>query len=215
MGSALADRPKPAVFVIPRQSVRWAEEQSSTCIHRCSFRSWCSCGCRGRAEELRTAQEKLAGYEAKAKAAERIGNYELAADILYGAIPDLKAHIAKIVKEEEARKASLADISADGDIMDDDESMALEVVLPKHITDIISRWTGIPANKLSQTERGRLLHLGDKLQERVVGQDSAVSNVVDCILRSKAGLARPGQPAGSFLFLGPTGVGKTELAKAL
>lgn len=165
---------------------------------------------RGRAEELKTAKEKLASLEARAAAAERIGNYEKAADLKYGAIPDLKTHIAKITKEEEERKADQA-----GRLDDDDESLALEVVLPKHITEIISRWTGIPANKLSQTERERLLHLGDRLKERVVGQDGAVNNVVDCIMRSKAGLARPSQPDGSFLFLGPTGVGKTELAKAL
>lgn len=164
---------------------------------------------RGRAEELKTVKEKLAGLEAKAAAAERTGDYERAADLKYGAIPDLKTHIAKITREEEERKAEQSEM------MDDEDSMALEVVLPKHITDIISRWTGIPANKLSQTERERLLHLADKLKERVVGQDDAVSDVVDCILRSKAGLARPSQPDGSFLFLGPTGTGKTELAKAL
>lgn len=169
---------------------------------------------RGRAEELRTAQEKLQGYEAKAAAAERMGDYEKAADLKYGAIPDLKTHIAKIVKEEEQRKASMVD-NLDDESLADESSLALEVVLPKHITDIISRWTGIPANKLSQSERERLLLLGDRLKERVVGQDGAVSNVVDCILRSKAGLARSNQPDGSFLFLGPTGVGKTELAKAL
>ena len=164
---------------------------------------------RGRAEELKTAKEKLAGLEAKAAAAERVGDYEKAADLKYGAIPDLKAHIAQIIKEEEQRKAEQAEK------LDDDDSLALEVVLPQHITEIISRWTGIPANKLSQTERERLLHLGDRLKDRVVGQDDAVNEVVDCILRSKAGLARPSQPDGSFLFLGPTGVGKTELAKAL
>ena len=150
---------------------------------------------RGRAEELKTAKEKLAALESKAAAAERVGDYEKAADLKYGAIPDLKTHIDKIIKEEEERKAEQDEKMVD---IDDDESMALEVVLPKHITDIISRWTGIPASKLSQTERERLLHLGDKLKERVVGQDEAVSNVVDCILRSKAGLAKPNQPDGSF-----------------
>ncbi|EED93681.1 member of the HSP104/clp superfamily [Thalassiosira pseudonana CCMP1335] len=164
---------------------------------------------RGRADELKDAKEKLAGLEAKAAAAERVGNYEKAADLKYGAIPDLRSHIAKIVKEEEERKEEQSEKN------DDDDSLALEVVLPKHITEIISRWTGIPANKLSQTERERLLHLGDRLKERVVGQDGAVDEVTDCILRSKAGLSRPSQPDGSFLFLGPTGVGKTELARAI
>ncbi|KAL7463916.1 hypothetical protein ACHAXS_004267 [Conticribra weissflogii] len=166
---------------------------------------------RGRAEELKTAKEKLTGLEAKAAAAERMGDYEKAADLKYGAIPDLKAHIAQITKEEEERKAG----KAENMDIDDDDSLALEVVLPKHITEIISRWTGIPTNKLSQTERERLLQLGDRLKERVVGQNDAVDEVTDCILRSKAGLARPTQPDGSFLFLGPTGVGKTELARAL
>ncbi len=169
---------------------------------------------RGRAEELKNAKEKLANFEAKAAAAERIGDYEKAADLKYGAIPDLKSHIAKIAKEEEERKAAEAE-AGDDDSLGDNNSLALEVVLPMHITEIISRWTGIPANKLSQTERERLLHLGHRLKERVIGQDDAVECVTDCILRSKAGLARPSQPDGSFLFLGPTGVGKTELAKAL
>jgi ATP-dependent Clp protease ATP-binding subunit ClpB len=166
---------------------------------------------RGRAEELKQAKEKLSNLESKAAAAERIGDYEKAADLKYGAIPDLKNHIAKIIKEEENRKAERS--SGEGD--NDDDSLALEVVLPKHITEIISRWTGIPANKLSQSERERLLHLGDRLKERVVGQDEAVDEITDCILRSKAGLARPSQPDGSFLFVGPTGVGKTEIAKSL
>eukprot|EP00957_Ditylum_brightwellii_P204932 15341440-Ditylum_brightwellii.AAC.1 len=98
---------------------------------------------------------------------------------------------------------------------DNDNAMVSEVVTPRHITEIISRWTGIPVTKLSQTDRERLLHLGDRMKERVIGQDNAVREVVDCILRSRAGLARPSQPTGSFLFLGPTGVGKTELAKSL
>lgn len=164
---------------------------------------------RGRADELKDAKEKMNALESKAAAAERVGDYEKAADLKYGAIPDLRAHIAKIVREEEERKAQS---SAN---LDDDDSLALEVVLPKHITEIVSRWTGVPTNKLSQTERERILHLSDRIKERVVGQDAAVDQVTDCILRSKAGLARASQPDGSFLFLGPTGVGKTELAKSL
>ena len=171
---------------------------------------------RGRADELKQANEKLTTLESKAAAAERVGDYEKAADLKYGAIPDLKNHIAKIIKEEEERKAMQAERTLSGEAGDnEDESLALEVVLPKHITEIISRWTGIPANKLSQTERERLLKLGDRLKDRVVGQDDAVDEITDCILRSKAGLARPSQPDGSFLFVGPTGCGKTELSRAL
>jgi len=164
---------------------------------------------RGRADELKDAKEKLSMLETKAAAAQRAGNYEKAADLTYGAIPDLKAHIADIIRKEDERKKNLAMDE------DNDNAMVSEVVTPRHITKIISRWTGIPVTKLSQTDRERLLHLGDRMKERVIGQDNAVREVVDCILRSRAGLARPSQPTGSFLFLGPTGVGKTELAKSL
>eukprot|EP00934_Nitzschia_sp_Nitz4_P002706 Nitzschia sp. Nitz4//scaffold40_size135432//112975//115698//NITZ4_003265-RA/size135432-processed-gene-0.50-mRNA-1//1//CDS//3329551282//2696//frame0 len=161
---------------------------------------------RGRADELKEVKAKLASLEAKATQAQRIGDYEKAADLTYGAIPDLKAHLARIEAAEEERKSAMKD---------DDEDMADETVTPEDIAEVISRWTGIPVAKLSKTDRDRLLHLDSRLRERVIGQDSAVKEVVDCILRSKAGLARPNQPTGSFLFLGPTGVGKTELSKAL
>jgi len=93
--------------------------------------------------------------------------------------------------------------------------MIEEVVTREDISQVISRWTGIPVSKLSQTARERLLQLDERLRERVIGQDPAIKEVTDAILRSKAGLARENQPTGSFLFLGPTGVGKTELSKAL
>jgi ATP-dependent Clp protease ATP-binding subunit ClpB len=153
---------------------------------------------RGRADELKNAKSRLAALEAKAAAAQRVGDYEKAADLTYGAIPDLKAHLKKIEQEEEERKAF-----ADSDS---------ESVTPEDIAEVISRWTGIPVARLNRSERERLLHLDAKLKERVIGQDQAVKEVTDCILRSKAGLARASQPTGSFLFLGPTGVGKTELA---
>ncbi|GAX20645.1 ATP-dependent Clp protease ATP-binding subunit ClpB [Fistulifera solaris] len=156
---------------------------------------------RGRAEELKEAKERLATLEFKAATAERQGDYEKAADLKYGAIPDLKAHLKKIEEEEKTRKAESGDEN--------------ENVTDQDIAEVISRWTGIPVNKLSQTEKSRLLNLDQRLRERVVGQDEAIHVVTDCILRSKAGLARESQPTGSFLFLGPTGVGKTELSKAL
>ena len=162
---------------------------------------------RGRAEELKEIKEKLSTLEAKAAQAQRVGDYEKAADLRYGAIPDLQGHLDRIIKQEEERKAKAA--------AEDDESMLDETVTPEDIAEVISRWTGIPVSKLSQTERDRLLKLDTRLRKRVIGQDSAIQEVVDCILRSKAGLSRPNQPTGSFLFLGPTGVGKTELSRAL
>ena len=160
---------------------------------------------RGRAEELKTTKERLAALEIKAANAERMGDYEKAADLKYGAIPDLKAHLEKVRKEEEERKAAA----------DDDEALVSEVVTINDIAEIVSRWTGIPVARLSQTDRERLLKLSERLKDKVVGQDKAIDQVSDCVLRSKAGLARENQPTGSFLFLGPTGVGKTSLAKAL
>ena len=164
---------------------------------------------RGRAEEIKNIKEKLTMLQAKAATAERTGDFEKAADLKYGAIPDLEAHLREITEEEDKRKAFQAEKP------DDDATMVSEVVTPLQIQEVISRWTGIPLSKLSQTDRQRLLHLDSRLRERVIGQDRAIKHVCDCILRSRAGLARPNQPTGSFLFLGPTGVGKTELAKAL
>jgi len=163
---------------------------------------------RGRADEIKAVRERLETIENKAANAERMGDFEKAADLKYGAIPDLQNYLKSIIEKEDERK---------DEIQNDPnrETMVSEVVTPDHITEIIARWTGIPVTKLSQSDRDRLLHLDDKLMTRVIGQDKAVREVVDCILRSRAGLARENQPTGSFLFLGPTGVGKTELAKAL
>jgi len=165
---------------------------------------------KGRSEEIKSIREKLTTLEAKAAAAERIGDYEKAADLKYGAIPDLLSHLEKIQKDEADRMKKLSEGSETNG-----ENMVSEVVTPLQIQEVISRWTGIPLNKLSRTDRDRLLHLDDQLRERVVGQDQAINDVCNCILRSRAGLARASQPTGSFLFLGPTGVGKTELSKAL
>jgi ATP-dependent Clp protease ATP-binding subunit ClpB len=162
---------------------------------------------RGRSDEIKSVKEKLESLELKAAAAERIGDYEKAADLKYGAIPDLRNHLQAITKEEDERKAM--EVDAEGD------TMVSEVVTPAHITEVISRWTGIPVQKLGQTDKERLLKLDERIKHRVIGQEKAVNEVVDCILRSRAGLSRESQPTGSFLFLGPTGVGKTELAKAL
>merc|ERR1711937_843276 len=163
---------------------------------------------RGHADELKQVKEKLDTLEAKFLQAERMGDYERAADLKYGAIPDIKAHLAKLESKDSERRANK-------NIDEDDESIVDEVVSPEDIANIISRWTGIPVSKLSQTERQRLLHLDERLRHRVIGQNPAIREVTDAILRSKAGLSRESQPVGSFLFLGPTGVGKTELSKAL
>jgi ATP-dependent Clp protease ATP-binding subunit ClpB len=163
---------------------------------------------RGRADELKLIKEKMTTLESKAASAERMGDYEMAVDLKYGAIPDLQGHLKKIEREEAERKAQAK-------LSEDEESMISEVVTPQDIAEVISRWTGIPVARLSQTDRERLLKLDERLRERVIGQETALQEVTDCILRSKAGLSRPSQPTGSFLFLGPTGVGKTETAKAL
>jgi ATP-dependent Clp protease ATP-binding subunit ClpB len=160
---------------------------------------------RGRIEEVQAAKEKLASLENKVAMAERSNDYQTAADLKYGAIPDLKAHLQKIEEEEAERRAH----------QNDETSLASEVVTPQDIAEVIARWTGIPVARLSLSDRERLLHLGERLGKKVVGQDHAINEVSNCILRSKAGLAREGQPIGSFLFLGPTGVGKTALSKAL
>ncbi|GAX20648.1 ATP-dependent Clp protease ATP-binding subunit ClpB [Fistulifera solaris] len=155
----------------------------------------------GRAEKLKAVKEKLAALEFKAASAERNGDYNRAVDLKYGAIPATQKQLNKIEAENKSRKG-------EGDNCNED-------VTEQEITEIISRWTGIPVAKLSQTEKSRLLNLDQRLRERVVGQDEAIHAVTECILRSKAGLARESQPTGSFMFLGPTGVGKTELSKAL
>eukprot|EP00980_Cylindrotheca_fusiformis_P002240 scaffold517_cov119-Cylindrotheca_fusiformis.AAC.23 len=162
---------------------------------------------RGRANELKDIKAKLANLEAKATQAERVGDYEKAADLKYGAIPDLKGHLQRIEKEEAERKSE--------NQKDGEENMFEETVTPEDIAGVVSRWSGIPVNRLSQTERDRLLKLESRLQDRVIGQQQAIKQVVSAILRSKAGLSRGNTPEGTFLFLGSTGVGKTELAKAL
>merc|ERR1711907_364833 len=112
---------------------------------------------RGRADEIKEIKEKLETLEAKALQAERVGDYEKAADLKYGAIPDLKAHLAKMEREEAERRANRnKNASGEGD---DDESILDEVVTPEDIAGVISRWTGIPVSKLSQTDRERLLKL--------------------------------------------------------
>ena len=132
--------------------------------------------------------------------AERTGDLEKAAELLNGKIPSLKKQLEEEEKIAEAKKES---------------SLLRDRVTDDEIARIVARWTGIPVSKLVEGEREKLLRLPDTLHQRVIGQDEAVQKVADAILRSRAGIANPNRPIGSFLFLGPTGVGKTELAKAL
>jgi ATP-dependent Clp protease ATP-binding subunit ClpB len=153
--------------------------------------------------KLRDLKEKLEDKKRKAEEAKRKGDIQLASDLIYYAIPDIESTIKKIQKEVEEEKKIQKD------------TLLSDTVTPEHIQEVISKWTGIPLSKLSQTQKERLLTLADNLHKKVVGQDEAVDAVSDAILRSRAGLSRKNHPTGSFLFLGPTGCGKTELAKAL
>jgi ATP-dependent Clp protease ATP-binding subunit ClpB len=159
-------------------------------------------------EELRNRTKKLEELKVKMYNAERSRDLGLVADLKYYAIPELEKSINDL-KQQIEKKTNEMDTS------DDSVPLVSDVVGPEQITEVIARWTGIPVAKLNQSDRDKLLHLEDKLHERVVGQDEAVTAVAQAIMRSRAGLSRPNQPTGSFLFLGPTGVGKTELAKAL
>ena len=150
-------------------------------------------------ERLSTLRAKIEELNNEAEIAQRENDYERAGQILYGELPEAQKQLA----EEEAK------------VSERDLSLVRQAVTDEEIARIISRWTGIPVSKLNETERAKILHLSDILHKRVVGQDEAVEKIVDAIWRSKAGIKEPGRPIGSFLFLGPTGVGKTELAKAL
>lgn len=147
--------------------------------------------------ETRRLKQKRDELMIALQEAERLHDLPKAADLRYGEIEEVESAIAKL--EESAK----------------DNVMLTETVGPENIAEVVSRWTGIPVTRLDQNEKKRLISLADRLHERVVGQDEAVNAVAAAILRSRAGLGRPQQPSGSFLFLGPTGVGKTELAKAL
>ncbi|MBR3361372.1 MAG: ATP-dependent chaperone ClpB [Lachnospiraceae bacterium] len=150
-------------------------------------------------ENLSALRAKIEELNNEAEIAQRENNYERAGQILYGELPEAQKQLA----EEEAK------------VSERDLSLVRQAVTDEEIARIVSRWTGIPVSKLNETERAKILNLSDILHKRVIGQDEAVSRIVDAIWRSKAGIKEPGRPIGSFLFLGPTGVGKTELAKAL
>ncbi len=150
-------------------------------------------------ENLSKLREQIDEVNSQIQIAQREGNLEKAAELSYGTLPNLK----KQLETEENRVNS------------EELSLVREKVSDEEIARIISRWTGIPVAKLTESERNKTLHLDEELHKRVIGQEEGVIKVTEAIIRSKAGIKDPSKPIGSFLFLGPTGVGKTELAKAL
>lgn len=150
-------------------------------------------------ERIHTLKAELEEVNNQIEVAKNNYNLEKAAELQYGDVPRIMRQLSEA---EERAKAS-------------DQSMVHERVTEEEIAKIVSRWTGIPVAKLTESERNKTLHLADALHERVVGQEEGVTKVTEAILRSKAGIKDPSKPIGSFLFLGPTGVGKTELAKSL
>jgi len=150
-------------------------------------------------EKLSKIREEIDEVNGQIQIAQQEGDYEKAAELSYGRLPALKQQLE--IEEEKVGAEEL--------------SLVHQSVSDEEIAKIISRWTGIPVSKLTESERNKTLHLDEELHKRVIGQDEGVTKVTDAIIRSKAGIKDPTKPIGSFLFLGPTGVGKTELAKAL
>ena len=150
-------------------------------------------------EKLSKLREQIDAIQSQIEIAQREGDLEKAAELSYGRLPELRRQLE--LEEEKVKNEDL--------------SLVHESVSEDEIARIVSRWTGIPISKLTESERNKTLHLDEELHKRVIGQDEGVTKVTEAIIRSKAGIKDPTKPIGSFLFLGPTGVGKTELAKAL
>ena len=150
-------------------------------------------------DKLSKLREEIEQINNDIQIAQREGNLEKAAELSYGKLPAMKKQLE--IEEEK--------------IKNEDFTLVRENVSEEEIARIISRWTGIPVAKLTESERNKTLHLDEELHKRVIGQDEGVTKVTEAIIRSKAGIKDPSKPIGSFLFLGPTGVGKTELAKSL
>ncbi|MGJ8550612.1 ATP-dependent chaperone ClpB [Winogradskyella wichelsiae] len=151
-------------------------------------------------ENVQNTKQEIENFKAEAERAERDGDYGKVAEIRYGKIKDATEQLEKFQKELDAQQ---------------DTSLIKEEVTYEDIADVIAKWTGIPVTKMLQSDREKLLKLEDELHKRVVGQEEAIEAVSDAVRRSRAGLQNPNKPVGTFLFLGTTGVGKTELAKAL
>ncbi len=153
-------------------------------------------------EAIKRAKERLETARLEAERAERETDLEQAAKLRYGEIPELEEQ----VKAQEER---LEEVHAGGEVLLADE------VTEEDVAEVVAKWTGIPVSRLMEGEVGKLIHMEERLHDRVIGQDEAIAAVSNALRRSRAGLSDPNRPIGSFLFLGPTGVGKTELAKAL
>ena len=163
-----------------KEKARWDEEKASV-------------------EKISSVREEIQKVTDQIEIAKRDSDYEKAAELQYGRLPELRKELASI--EEKIGQSGL--------------SMAHLAVDETEISEIISRWTGIPVAKLNESERNKALNLKNELKRRVIGQDDAVTKVAEAVMRSRAGIKDPKRPIGSFIFLGPTGVGKTELAKTL
>ena len=150
---------------------------------------------------IQELKERLESLRAEAERCEREGNLSRASEITYG-------HLPVVQREVDAATAELADLQSE-------RQMLKEEVDEEDVAKVVSRWTGVPVSRLMEGEMAKLVRLEDVLHERVIGQEEAVSAVANAIRRSRAGLSDPDRPIGSFLFLGPTGVGKTELARSL
>jgi ATP-dependent Clp protease ATP-binding subunit ClpB len=147
-------------------------------------------------QDVQGLKEKLDKARMDAEVAQRKGDFARAGELTYGVIPDLERKL-KVIEDKEK------------------SALVHEAVTPEHIAQVVSRWTGIPVDKMLEGEREKLLKMEEALEQRVVGQDEAVRAIANAVRRARAGLQDPNRPIGSFLFLGPTGVGKTELTKAL
>ena len=148
---------------------------------------------------IQTARQELENYKIEAQAAERAGDYGRVAELRYGRMTEAQRKIDELTAKQAAIK----------------DPIITEAVTPEDIADVVSRWTGIPVNRMLESEKEKLLRMEDELHKRVVGQEQAIRAVADAVRRSRAGLSNEKRPIGSFLFMGTTGVGKTELAKAL
>ncbi|HZZ43696.1 MAG TPA: ATP-dependent chaperone ClpB [Tepidisphaeraceae bacterium] len=153
-------------------------------------------------KSIKQLQEELDRKQTELEQAQRQGNWEVAARIQYGEMRDLKAKLGDAEQKAHAQA-------------NDGKSLVKDEVTPEEIAEVVSRWTGIPVTRMLEGEREKLMKMEDRLGHRVIGQDEAVRAVSDAVRRNRAGLGDPNRPIGSFLFLGPTGVGKTELCKAL